>query len=252
MMGFFDMTIPLRGLSGGNDDQHFCLKNTDISTGATSLPIALTVESDDFYAIGKASATVGGAWIVAMGESTSNNSYTVEAWSGAPTTTDTSASYGAMQWYAGQHNGANADVDMAANSNSHTWGEINSSAARLTRMLLKADDGELHLGNSTVAGLDAEDDALLVRAMQRESSHTGILDSQYDNPFYDYDKLVTYGLAGEKDAEGFFLFPVQPRLTAHEGAIWQTYCGLRDVQQVVNLQQEQIESMKAELKLLKG
>ena len=61
----------------------------------------------------------------------------------------------------------------------------------------------------------------IVRAMQRAGASGGIIESPYDNPFYDYAKLHALGLAGEQDERGEFMFALQPRLHAHEGAIWQ-------------------------------
>ena len=134
---------------------------------------------------------------------------------------------------------------MADNSNLFSWGEIDSSNNRLTRMLLKADDGELHLGNTTLVGLDAEDDIQLVRAMQRSGSSSGIIDSEYDNPFYSYSKLVELGLAGEKDDEGFFLFPLQSRLHAHEGAMWQMYTEMMGMKDKLELAEQKLAAIGA-------
>jgi len=246
-----NMTVGLTINQGASDDQIFCLKSSDVSTGLSTIVLGADVEGDDFFVIDKVLAS-GGAHLQSLAISTAVTSFRLEAWGGAPTTTDTSGSDGAMNFFVGQHDGSNADVDMPANSNGYVWGEINSSGQRLTRMLLKADDGELHLGNGTVATLDNEEDALIIRAMQRESSHSGFIEGDYDNPFYNYDKLHEFGLAGEKDVEGFFLFPLQPRLNAHEACMWQTHTQVKGLQTVCDLQQEQIESMQAELKLLKG
>lgn len=219
------------------DGVAFAVKNSDVTTGLGSITkAAYTPEGDDYFTVGKASSTTGGAMIMALGATGNSSPLFIQAWSGAPATTDTSSSLASMNMFCGQHNGANGDADMAANSNALAVGEIDSSNARLTRMLLKADDGELHLGNTTLVALDAEDDNQIVRAMQKTGSSGGIIESRHDNPFYSYEKLVEMGLAGEKDAEDFFLFPLQSRLHAHEGAMWQTYCMVKD-------QQDQIETL---------
>ena len=208
-----------------SDNQILALRSsTDVVHGVTTIPLSIfDIGTNDYLAVGKASAIEGGAYIVTACETSLGRALTFESWSGAPPTTDTSASVGAMAFYVGQHDGANGALDMAADSDGFSWGEIDSLAARQTRMLLKADDGELHLGNTTLVALDAEDDVQVVRAMQREGSSAGIVASKYDNPFYSYSKLHELGLAGEKDKDGFFLFPLQSRLHAHEGAIWQMY-----------------------------
>ena len=156
-------------------------------------------------------------------DGTVNDVLTLAAFGGEAQTTDTTASVGLMNLVIGEHSAANATIAMPANSNALSVRATTGAATYATRLLLKADDGELNLGNTTLVALDAEDDVQIVRAMQREGASSGILDSKYDNPFYDYNLLRRHGLAGEKDARGEFLFPLQSRLHAHEGAIWQTY-----------------------------
>ena len=113
-------------------------------------------------------------------------------------------------------------------------------------MLLKG-NGVLHLTNTTLVALDDEDDNQLVRAMQRASSSGGVRDSKYDNPFYSYDKLLELGLAGEADENGTFLYPLQKRLHAHEGAMWQTYCTMLDMSEKVETLQLQLDEANAKL-----
>ena len=245
-----NMTYGLTINQGTSNNQAFCLKQSQVNTGLTTLVLGTDAEIDDFFTIEQAKDSEGGAYIQVLGQDANQTPLIIETWGGDPAIGDSSSTLGAMNFFVGQHNGSNVGVNMAANSNAVAWGEI-TSGSRETRMILKADDGELHLGNSTLVALDAEEDALIVRAMQRESSHEGILDNQWDNPFYNYDKLKEFGLAGEKDKDDFFLFPLQSRLNAHEGAIWQTYCGLRDVQEIVDYQKEEIKSLKQELRLLK-
>lgn len=220
------MTTGLVVNQGEADNHILALKSSDVATGLTSIVLGTDVETDDFLTINKTNPTGGGAWIQVLGTTGQATPFALDTWGGAPATTDTSGSLAAQNFFVGQHDGANADVDMAADSNAFAWGEIDSSNARLTRMLLKADDGELHLGNTTLVALDTEDDVMLVRALQRETSGgRGILPTLYDpeNPMQDYQKLRELGLVGEKDAEGFYLFPLQKRLALYEGAIWQTY-----------------------------
>lgn len=223
------------------DNHAITLKDSgQVATGLSGIVGGQDVETDDFFVVEKSSGAGGGVYIKALGETAVAVPFILETWGGAPATTDTSASGAAMYFRAGQHNGSDADVDMAANSNLAGWGEIDSSGASLTRMLLKADDGELHLGNTTLVALDSEDDVQLVRAMQKESASGGIRLSELDNPFYDYKKLRKVGLAGPKDKDGFFLFPLQPRLHAHEGAMWQIHCRLAKIERkVLGVKREQ-------------
>ena len=136
-------------------------------------------------------------------------------------------------------------------------GEIDSSNARQTRFVLKADDGELHLGNSTLVALDTEDDIMLVRGLQMTGAgpeKKGVIESMYDphNPFNDYDTLRSMGLVGERDEEGFSLFPLQPRIALHEGALWQLFNDVMDVAQSLpeESQQKLSDRMKGRLALV--
>lgn len=231
---------------------HLVLRSSDVTTGATTIVKGGTVTTNDYLTIAKDVAATGGAHIQAIAESTVAVGMTISAWAGAPATTDTSGSLGTMNFAVGQHNGSNADADMAADSNAFTWAEIDASNAYLTRMLLKADDGELHLGNTTLVALDAEDDVMLVRAMQKTSSDgRGIVESVYDpaSPFH-YDRLRELKLVGEKDASGFYLFPLQPRLALHEGALWQLFTDLMDVVKALPENVRQALSPKLQQRLL--
>ena len=108
-------------------------------------------------------------------------------------------------------------------------------------------EGEMHITNTTLVALDDEDDNQLVRAMQRASSSGGIQDSKHDNPFYSYDKLLELGLAGEADENGTFLYPVQKRLHAHEGAMWQTHCRVMDMSEKIETLQLQLDEANTKL-----
>ena len=167
------------------------------------------------------------------------------AYGGTPATTDTTGSLGAVSWFVMEHDGSNGGVDMASGSNAFTWGEVASDASYLTRMILKADDGELHLGNTTLVALDDEDDAQIVRAMQLSSASEGIIPSRHDNPMYSYSWLLEHKLAGEKDAEGSFLFPLQSRLHVHEGAIWQSYIRQQELAEKVALVEQKLIALGA-------
>jgi len=212
------------------DTNAFSLRSSDVATVLTTIVLGPDVTTEDFFSVGKASATLGGAYVQAMAGSTATEALHIDAWGGAPATTDASTSLAAINIFAGEHNGANADADMAADSNALAVGEIDSAGARQTRLLLKADDGELHLGNATPAALDAENDVMLIREMQKASTNGGIIETIYDdNPFYDYNKLRELGIVGEKDESGFHLFALQPRLSLHEGAMWQIYTDMQDM-----------------------
>ena len=221
-----------------NTDHILTLKSGGVvDHGITSATLKQDVEIDDFATFSKADAAKGGLSINVLAESDVGIPYITEVYGGAPSTDDDDGSLGAMSFYAARHDGSNGILDMAANSNLISWGEMPAAGGRATRMLLKADDGELHLENSTLVGLDDEDDAQIVRAMQKTSADGGIIESQWDNPLYSYGWLKEHGLAGEKGVDGFFLFPLQSRLHAYAGAIWQNFEDLMGIAKVLSPEQ---------------
>jgi hypothetical protein len=239
------MTTGLVVNQSSSDNQILALKSSDVNTGLSTLPTGQDVEADDFLTISKIDDGSGGVRMQIMAETGYAAPFLLEAWGGDPTTTDTEDTMGCINIFGGYHNGSNADVDMQANASLLCIGEIDSDNNRKTRLLLKADDGELQLGNTTLVALDAEDDVQLVRAMQRVGSDGGLIESQYDNPFYDYQYLREKGLAGEMGNEGFFLFPLQSRLHAHEGAMWQTYIRVRQLEEKLELAERKLAAIGA-------
>lgn len=207
------------------DVVHLTLQSSDVATGLTTIVKGGTVTTEDYFTVGKLSSTLGGAHIQALAESTQSEALFIEAWGGPPVTVDTITSLGLINIFGGQHNGSNADTDMAGDSNLLVIGEIDATNTRITRFLLKGDDGELHLGDTTLVAVDEQDDIMLVRALQHNSSPDGrgIIESQYDNPFWNQDKLVELGINYPKAKDGFGLFRLQPRLSLHEGAMWQMF-----------------------------
>jgi hypothetical protein len=81
--------------------------------------------------------------------------------------------------------------------------------------------------------------------MLKVGSSEGIIESRWDNPFYNYGYLREKGLAGEMDNDGFFLFPLQSRLSAHEGAIWQTAVRTYELAEKVGLLETENQELRA-------
>jgi len=230
------------------DGFYIGLASSDVATGLSSAGPGPTVATDDFFTVSKMSATQGGVLMQAMseGDGGSNQTFFLDAIGGTAITTDVVGSAGQVNISVGEHDQANGLVDMAAAANILSVGEIqHTDGARLCRLLLKA-NGVLHLTNATPVALDAEDDVQLVRAMQLEGSDgTGIIESEYDNPFYSHERLLALGLAGEKNEEGVFLFPLQRRLHAHEGAMWQTYIRVRELESKLALAEQKLAAIGA-------
>ena len=242
-----EMTRGLTINQGAADDMTFVLKSSDINHGLTTLPTGQDLEVDDWMTIQKNHENVGGVRINAIGEVSAEIGMQVIAFAGPPTTSDTSASRGVIAYFVVRHDGSNGYVAPATDSNGYSWGVADGDGNYLTKMLLKADDGELHLQDTTLVALDTEDDILVTRGLQKASG-TGFIDSIYDkhNPFNDYDKLRELKLVGPKDEFGDHLFPLQPRLTLHEGALWQLFEDLMSV--VVSLPEAQKNCLNPRLK----
>ncbi len=249
-----NMTIGLTINQGASADQIIAYKGA-LSTGLTTAVIGVDVETDDFYIAEQTTAGNGGLYEKILAESTEAFPGMCEVYGGAPATTDTSGSLSSMNWFVAQHDGANGLTDMAANSNAFSWGEISSAPARLTRMLLKADDGELHLGNTTLVALDDHDDISLIRAMQFEQSGgqgmspTPWNTEDYGVPPFPHQALMDVGVLGEKDDEGFCLMRVQPTFALCLGGIWQNHVKVetlkRDLQAQINELQDRLRLLEA-------
>lgn len=141
-----NMTVGLTINMGGNTDTVFALKSSSVDHGMTTIVSGQDIEIDDFYTIEKESDAAGGARVQVFAENTIATPYRLQTYGGAPSTTNTTASSGAIMLSPAEHDDANGLNDMAVNSNLFTISEITSSASSLTRLILKADDGELFLG----------------------------------------------------------------------------------------------------------
>ncbi len=243
-----NMAIGLTINQAGNDNQAFCLKSSDVATVLTTATLVGDVETDDFFTIQKAAAAFGGVVMNILAEDANINPFIVDVYGGQAATSDTTASIGLINLRAGEHDGANAMIATPANANLLTVQSHDNTGA-VTRLLLKADDGELHLGNTTLVALDDYIDEHLVLAMRRESS-TGVKGNPWGGPVYDYDVLHKIGVLGEKDEKGNCLFAVQPRFAMNEGAIWQAYLDRQELRSEVADLRDLLATTRKQLALL--
>jgi hypothetical protein len=235
-----------RGITINQADQDnfaFALKSSDIATGFAGNFLGL--ETDDFFTISKSSGTLGGVTMAMLGEDGAMAiNWNVFAMGGTAETADGTGNVGLVTFNIGEHDGSNTRAAPASNSNLFVIREYGTSFA--TRLILKSDDGELHLGNTTLQSLDGECDAQAVRALQRTNHNgRGMIDSRWEQPIYNHATLQEMGVVGEKDENGQFLIRVQPYLALHDGAIWQLYTSMQD-------QQEEITALKSRLHALTG
>lgn len=197
------------------------LKSTLVDTGLTTLP-GFDVEVDDFCTINKLYDSDGGLSIQALGD-VQPEAYFLSGWAQGSNTDDTVSSLATINELASLHNGNNGGVVFPTNGNAFMWGvRLADGVTRRARMLLKGDDGELHLGNTTLVALDGEDDLQAVRALQRANhGGRGMIDDEWEKPIYNFDSLREMGVVGPRNEEGEFLIRVQPYLALHDGSIWQ-------------------------------
>jgi hypothetical protein len=225
-----NMTVGLTINQGTADNQAFCLKSSDIATGLTTGTITQDMETDDWFSVSKRDGATGGVLFTVLREDGGAGTvWEVQAYGSTASTADNTGEEGPLHLFAAEHDGSNGLVNAPTDANLLTvqsW----SGGAKTTRLLLKADDGELHLGNTTLVALDDEEDIQYVRAMQFETSHgTGMAKTPWDTtdygiPPFSHQMLMDIGVLGEKDENGECLFRVQPRFAMNEGAIWQLYC----------------------------
>ena len=237
-----DMTIGLTINQGTNDDEILALKGSEVGHPATAV-----AEADTYGAFKKSNANGGGLHIMGFSEptGTSNNNRTLlltgVGGNGTGDASHTVFTAGVVTIDARKTDGSTGTALVA-----DTEAAIVLTNYDHARMVLLG-DGDLHITNTTLTALDGEDDNQLVRAMQRASSSGGVRASKHDNPFYNYDKLLELGLAGEADENGTFLYPLQKRLHAHEGAMWQTYCTMLDMSEKVETLQLQLNEANDKL-----
>ena len=230
-----NMTLGLTINQGAADDQALTLKSSDVSHGLTTATVETDVETDDFLSIAKRSATSGGVAFQAMAEDAGlARVLTIEAYGGTGGTDATTTSQGLIQFFASEHDGANALVNAPTNQNLFAV-RAQVSGSQKTHFLIKGDDGEIFGVNTAMTAFDDEDDIQVVRQLQIENSHgKGIIQTEYDKPVYNFNALRRMGVVGPKDERESYLISFQSYFALHDGAIWQLYLGSRKLQQALS------------------
>ena len=210
-----NMTTGVTIQKGAETDHAITLKS-DVTNGFSSL-----VEADTFAFIQEFSAD-GGVLIAGYASGANGMEIRGSAAAAIPNT-DTTSSRAVITVTSREDDGSNGQQAVATGN---IFCVRNMST---TRMILK-EDGELHIGNTTLATLsDSWDDAGLVRAF---STNTGdpdtLIRSEWDNFVqYHHDDLVQAGVIGyvspEERAEGVEgLWNISQHLRLLNGASWQT------------------------------
>ena len=225
-----NMTIGLTINQAANDNEILALKSSDVAHAYTN-----DAETDTFYFINKANGSYGGTTINSVMEDAAYGtvlSFVVTG--GTATTAKTTSGQGLTDIYMKEHDGSNGIANITADGNLFSI-RARVGGGNLTRFLVD-EDGDMW-SVTTGATFDDYDDSVL-------------LDS-YDAIRSDYRKwteqeeelLVKTGILGAPLSEGGLTCVTQLQRALVGNA--------RQMASRLSLQQEEIESLKQELRLLK-
>jgi hypothetical protein len=244
------MTVGLTINQGANDNEAFALKSSvDVCHIMTN-----NAEDDTYFTVGKYSGLGGGAWLQGFADihASANHAMTIQGNQGeAADTTDNTSGHGVVVIAATVTNGTSGLQQLENNGNLLTIENYTT-----TRFLVKG-DGALHAtvispgaGDLDGTALDAEDDVGLLRTFERNlHNDVGISMTKWDDQIKaNEDDLKRVGVLS---SEGHF-YNMQRMNSLLGGGIWQIHCRQQNLEEVVDYQQEEIESLKKELRLLKG
>ena len=199
-----DMTSGLTINQSGADNSAITLKSTDIATGMTT-----EHETDTYGQFSKVSGSEGGLNIKGLAEG--GEALLLSAAATDSDTSDGSGSRAPIEVRPSKKDGTSIG-DFGSSDNLILFFNNNTR-----RMLLKG-SGALHLSNTTLVALDTEDDAMLVRQLDKATSTAGVIDTQWDQFVNkNNDKLKEIGVLSSQ--EDFIV--VQPHLKLLNGATWQ-------------------------------
>lgn len=215
-----NMTVGLSINQGSNDNQILALKSSDIATGLSTALGIQNVETDDFLSVGKINATLGGVLVQALAEDgATTRSFQVQAAGGTADTTKTTSGIGLADFTIYEHDGANSLANITANGNVlSVRAQVGGSV--VARMLVD-EDGDLFAVNTTITGLDNEDDVGLIRAFEKTRTAEGIIESEWDAYVSaNEDDLVRVGVLGAPVKDGG-MWNITQHMRLMNGAVWQ-------------------------------
>lgn len=244
------MTTGITINQGAADDQILSLKSSDVATGLYTVPTAgvngVAVETDDFLAVNKASATLGGVTFNAMAENSLNNALCFNVFGGLGDTSKTTSSIGAVSFFASSHNGSDGFANMAINANLFVIsGRYGSSPTRF----IVDNEGDVYADGSGVTVYDEHDDVALVRAFDLARATVnggkGVVKTEWDR-FVRYNEadLVRLGILGAPLSEGG-LTCVTRLQQLHNGAIWQLGKRLMEAEERLGLAEQKLAALPA-------
>ena len=250
-----NMTVGLTINQGVADDEIFALKSsTDVGHGLTQI-----TETDTWLSVKKNNATLGGATfnVVIEGAGGSGTGLRFNTYGAQSYNTKTSGGVGPVHFFSADHDDSNGITNVSADGNVYSWAARVGGADRT--LFIIDEDGDFFYDGSDAGAFDLFDDASLLRAVSNEIFDPATLvRSKWDEMVkYDRQHLEEANLIGivsdEERARGIAPLVNGAQLQrALVGEAWQGYVRDMEMQEKIDYQQEQIESMKAELKLLKG
>ena len=212
-----NMTLGLTINQAANDNEALSLKSSDVAHGATNY-----TETDTYFYASKRSAAQGGARLFGFADG-AGMAVDLHGLAPTPDTSDTSTSNAVVRIGAYKTDGSSAQ-QVADGENMFCI----HNADAVCRLVLKG-SGSMHIANTTLSGLDKEDDIGLVRAFQKASSKgVGIVMSKWDEVMKENEEdLRRVGvLSSESD------FVIQQNFNSLiGGSVWQLYTKLQETKE---------------------
>jgi hypothetical protein len=234
------MTIGLTINQAANDNQIFAGKSSDVTHVHSSV-----AETDTYFSFEKQTAAGGGLFIRSFSNTGAGFHVVAYVDDTDVVNTDTTSSFGVNVIDAIADDGSNGVADVSAGN---IFVVRNNDTARL---ILK-EDGELHIGNTTLVTLsDNYDDAQLLRAYDHEYGDPAtLIRSKYDEWVrYHHTDLVDAGIIGRVPesaplgTEG--LWNISQHLRVLNGAAWQGYTRQMELEERLALTESKLLALEA-------
>ena len=208
---------------GADDGVIFTAKSSDIATGLTSGAHS-TLETDDYFAISKVSATLGGARLIGVAEDAAQaQTVDIVAYGGTPETGKAISNNALITMRAYEHDGSNTLTEVLDNGNIFCVQAYLSGDATRTRFLVDK-EGDIYAAQDAVTGLsviDDYDDVALISALDYARDPEGVIKTDFEDFLkYNEEELVKTKILGAPLAEGGMTNVTQLQ-RLHNGAIRQ-------------------------------
>jgi hypothetical protein len=246
-----NMTQGLTINQAGADNEILAFKSSDVAHGLTD-----EAETDTYFNIQKRNATFGGVKLTAIGEATGESmNMQFNSKGGAADTTKSISARGLIEFQVSQHDGSNADADVAANGNVFN---ILARVGGVYRSIFMVDeDGDIYSdgGTSTdaVTVWDEYDDSQLIRTLDLSRNNAvGLVKNKFDEFVeYNHEKLAELKIVGrDEDGTPNHYLNTTGMQRLHNGAIWQQYTELQKMKELMyDTMVEMLGKEKADAKL---